>query len=146
MYDFAGYGGNSVMNAWLRRGIQVGVVAAGLVAFSATGAMADEPDTTYDNFGVANGIQAKVPIQVPVSVCGNGIGILGKGTGKCKGGAHAKISHSKGPSFHSHNNFGLLNGLQLWAPIQVPIDISGNGVGILGEGSGESEGGAWAEQ
>lgn len=136
------------MNAWIRRGLQVGVVSAGLLVASATGAAADGPDfDSHHNFGILNGVQANVPIQVPISVCGNGVGVLGKGEGHCEGGAKAKIkSNNNGPNFSSHHNFGILNGLQLNLPIQAPIDISGNGVGVLGKGEGHSHGGAEAIQ
>lgn len=39
--------------------------------------------------------------------------------------------------------FGLLSGNQILAPISVPIDVCGNGIGILGQGfSGGCRGGA----
>nr|WP_307788960.1 chaplin family protein [Longispora fulva] len=42
-----------------------------------------------DNDGVANGNQIYVPVQVPVNVCGNGVGVVGVGLGiaGCSNGA-----------------------------------------------------------
>ncbi|XNL31696.1 chaplin family protein [Longispora sp. K20-0274] len=42
-----------------------------------------------DNDGVANGNQVYVPVQIPVNVCGNGVGVVGVGLGiaGCSNGA-----------------------------------------------------------
>ena len=72
--------------------------------------------------------------------------------GKGKQGKHSKHSkdgkHSKhdndGVTMISAGNFGILNGTQVYSPIQVPIDVSGVAVGVLGHASAWSVGGSSA--
>ena len=45
--------------------------------------------TTGDNFGLLNGNQADTDVQVPVTVCGNSIAILGVASSGCHGNATA---------------------------------------------------------
>lgn len=59
--------------------------AAEVVATSA----GDPTMITSGNIGVLNGTQALVPIQIPINVCGNAIGVLGAATAGCEGGATA---------------------------------------------------------
>ncbi|GAA4210437.1 chaplin family protein [Actinocatenispora rupis] len=96
-----------------------------------------------DNKGIANGTQAYLPIQVPVNVCGNGVGVLGAGigvSGSCTSVAAAQESAhtTEGANLASAGNAGILNGTQVYAPIQVPVNVCGNGVGVLGVGAGVS--------
>lgn len=149
-----------------------------------------------DNVGVGNGTQVYAPIQVPVSACGNAVGVLGAATATCQGGATAdhgkdrpsrpgkdrpgKDRHGKGgyhqdddkyghsgkggkqdgyayqpeaevvatnrggPTMTSAGNVGLLNGTQALLPIQIPISICGNAIGVLGTAQAACEGGASA--
>jgi len=69
---------------------------------------------------------------------GNGHG-HGHGGG---GGGDAKHGHDI--SLVSSGNNGILNGTQIYAPIQIPIDISGIAVGVLGSAAAGSQGGASA--
>jgi hypothetical protein len=93
------------------------------------------------NFGIANGTQAYLPINVPVNVVGNAVSVLGlanaSGTGvnQIESG---KTEHGKGgkggrgADQNSSGNFGVLNGTQVYAPIDVPINLCGNALSILG--------------
>ncbi|MEV6526200.1 chaplin family protein [Longispora sp. NPDC051575] len=51
-----------------------------------------------DNDGVANGNQVYVPVQIPVNVCGNGVGVVGVGLGiaGCSNGAVDNAQESAG--------------------------------------------------
>ena len=62
---------------------------------------------------------------------GNGGAMASNGGGNCGG-------------MTSAYNSGILNGNQLNTTVQVPIDISGNALGILGGASASSQGGAFA--
>jgi hypothetical protein len=170
--------------------------------------------TSADNDGILNGTQAAIPIQIPVNVCGNGIGIIGVGlgvSGNCDNGALIASSSSSddnndgdhhdgdhhgrhdggdyrdggdhannvqpakaakpakktakedyrteaaeaGMFQHDDNNAaddgddansgqisqgnqGILNGTQVAIPIQIPVNVCGNGIGIIGVGVGVS--------
>jgi len=102
--------------------------------------------TSIGNFGILNGNQIYAPIQVPVNVCGNALGVLGNAQASCKGGSKAVLHSGKGSDLTSIGNAGILNGNQAYLPIQIPVDVSGNALGLLGNGSASSHGGASAHQ
>ncbi|MEV4621672.1 chaplin family protein [Asanoa sp. NPDC049573] len=68
----------------------------------------------------------------------------GKGKGKDKD-RHKRDWDDAGYTWITSGNYGLLNGNQVYAPIQVPINICGNAIAILGAGAAAScDGGAVA--
>jgi ChpA-C len=96
---------------------------------------------TSGNFGIANGTQAYLPISVPVNVVGNSAAVLGLANASGAGVNHVestKVEHGKGgrggrdADQNSSGNFGVLNGTQVYAPIDVPINLCGNALSILG--------------
>ncbi|GAA4677784.1 chaplin family protein [Phytohabitans rumicis] len=146
------------MKTWVRKTLSVGVLAAGALLFAPSAVQADTAQISVDNNGIANGNQAFVPVQVPVNVCGNGVGaVIGVGvgiSGACVNGAAMDIDH-KGDSKpwkaqkessraedttqFSWDNNGIANGNQAYVPIQVPVNVCGNGVGaVIGVGVGLS--------
>jgi hypothetical protein len=87
------------------------------------------------NFGIANGTQAYLPISVPVNVVGNSAAVLGLANATGAGVNHVesrKVEHGRGGDQDSSGNFGVLNGTQVYAPIDVPINLCGNALSILG--------------
>ncbi|MEU8606894.1 chaplin family protein [Actinoplanes sp. NPDC048791] len=99
---------------------------------------------TSGNFGIANGTQAYLPISVPVNVVGNSAAVLGLANASGAGVNHVestKVEHGKGnrggrggrgADQNSSGNFGVLNGTQVYAPVDVPINLCGNALSILG--------------
>ncbi|MGI5206322.1 chaplin family protein [Spirillospora sp. CA-108201] len=61
---------------------------------------------------------------------------------------HGKGHHGKGhdENWFSHNktsdNFGILNGTQVIAPISVPVNVCGNAVAVIGGASAHCKGGS----
>ncbi|MDT5036869.1 MAG: hypothetical protein QOE03_2054, partial [Micromonosporaceae bacterium] len=128
------------MNSWIRRTLQVGLVSAGFVLVAgATAAQASVH--SIDNDGVLNGTQVVAPVQLPVNVCGNAVGVLGNAVAGCEGGASAKLHSAGAGGVTSKDNDGVLNGTQIVAPIQAPVEVSGNAIGNATAGS---QGGATA--
>jgi hypothetical protein len=87
------------------------------------------------NFGIANGTQAYLPVSVPVNVVGNSAAILGLANANGAGVNHvesAKVERGRGGDQDSSGNFGVLNGTQVYAPVDVPINLCGNALSILG--------------
>ncbi len=136
------------MKTWVRKTLSVGVLAAGALLFAPAAAQADTAQVSVDNNGIANGNQAYVPVQVPVNVCGNGVGaVIGVGVGVngiCANGAAQDVDHdeeskrTEDTAQVSGDNDGILNGNQIYVPVQVPINVCGNGVGVVGVGVGIS--------
>lgn len=96
------------------------------------------------NTGVLNGNQVLAPIQAPINICGIAVGVLGSATASCDGGA---IAARPGPTtLVSYGNTGVLNGNQVYAPVQAPINICGTGVSVAGSATASCKGGASANK
>jgi hypothetical protein len=99
--------------------------------------------STGNNNGILNGTQAYLPVSVPVNVVGNSAAVLGhaQATGVGVNGVRGRKAESARTTEHGwpgnggqstgHNN-GILNGTQLYAPIDVPINVCGNSLAVLG--------------
>lgn len=142
------------MKTWVRRSLNVGALTAGALLASGGAASAQPVMTSTDNVGAGNGTQVLLPIQAPVNLCGNAVGILGTAAAACEGGATAldpewRFDHYRagsGPAMVTRDHFGLGNGTQVLAPIQVPVNACGNAVAVLGGANASCAGGAEAER
>jgi hypothetical protein len=129
------------MKTWVRKTLSVGVLAAGALlfgsgaAYAGGGHHAGTSQHSWDNNGILNGTQVIAPIDIPVNVAGIGLGILGEGTGAGAASSGGWTEHGKVKQ-HSSDNNGILNGTQLYAPIDIPVNVAGIGIGVLGEGTG----------
>jgi small secreted domain DUF320 len=119
-----------------------------------------------DNSGILNGTQIYAPISVPINACGNSIALLGGAYSQALcgndvfGGTRVhRIRRESGKVTESAwqsngDNSGILNGTQLYAPISLPVNLSGNSVAVLGEANSravsgnriESGQGGWGNQ
>jgi ChpA-C len=86
---------------------------------------------SYDNNGILNGAQVYAPISLPVNLAGNAVGVLGEGNAAAV--AQNESAHGQKFGQDTHDNNGIGNGLQIAAPIHVPVNVCGNALGILGE-------------
>src|SRR6266704_309493 len=125
------------MKTWVRKSLKVGILSAG---FLLIGGAAANAASTADNFGVLGGNQVQAPIQAPISVTGNAIGGLGSATATATGSGAGSAMLSPNATGTSSGNFGILGGNQVHAPVQVPISITGNSIGLLGTASAASHG------
>lgn len=126
----------------------------------------DSGQSNGDNNGIANGTQIYAPISVPINACGNSIALLGGAWSQAIcgndvfGGTRVhRFRRESGQDTESAwqsngDNNGILNGTQLYAPISLPVNLSGNAVGVLGEANAhalsgnriESGQGGWGGQ
>jgi hypothetical protein len=101
-------------------------------AMSTKAAAAD----TSGNYGILNGTQVYAPVQVPVKVCGNAVGAVGVAEAVCTpastGGGTGTPGSNSGPAMSSTDNYGILNGTQVYAPVKVPVNVVGNAVSVIG--------------
>lgn len=68
----------------MRRIITLGIIIASTVLLAPGAAHASchvVNQTTGDNYGILNGTQINVPVDVVAAVTGLGLGVLGNGTG-----------------------------------------------------------------
>jgi len=134
------------MNSFARTSIKVGVISAGILLAGSSAAAAGDNWTSSQNTGLLNGLQLKLPVQAPIDVCGNAVGILGGATASCTGGAWAEYANSA-LTWSTWGNSGIGNGIQAFAPIQVPVDVCGNAIAVLGgPATAHCTGGSWASQ
>src|SRR6266513_3057578 len=124
------------MRTWVRKSLKVGILSAGFLLIG--GAAANAASTT-DNFGVLGGNQVQVPIQAPISVSGNAIGLLGTASASHSGGGAMAVGNASAAGSTS-NNFGIASGNQASIPVVAPISVSGNALGILGSAQASSSG------
>jgi hypothetical protein len=127
----------------------VGLAFAG-TSFAGT-AMAGSGWHTSGNHSILGGNQIKVPIEIPVNICGNALALLGDAFAGCKGGAHVGgHRHHAGQSWHTSGNHSILGGNQIKVPVKVPVNVCGNSAAVLGDafsgckgGAGAAGGGGW---
>ncbi|MCP2326237.1 hypothetical protein HDA40_004744 [Hamadaea flava] len=135
------------MKTWVRRSLNAGALTAGALLATGTAAHADATLVSSDNVGILNGTQVLLPVQAPIDVCGNAVAVGGAAGAGCVGGSAAMLSPEWGWAHYQAKtgpNIGIGNGTQIIAPIQVPVDVCGNAVAVLGQAYAGCEGGASA--
>ncbi|MEV0455719.1 chaplin family protein [Catellatospora methionotrophica] len=110
-----------------------------------TAAYAEATVISAGNTGVANGTQVFAPIQAPINLCGIAAGVGGDAIASCTGGSAAELDGVFDARLISTNNHGVLNGTQVFAPIQAPINVCGVAAGVLGNAAAKCKGGASAD-
>lgn len=145
-----------------RNGLIAAVVAGGGLAVAGVSgfayADADAAGQAERSPGLLSGNLVQLPVHVPVNVCGNTvsvIGVLNPAAGnRCAneapggGGGHLEPRPSH-PSKHGAGNSGgagaegrgkdspgVLSGNGLQLPVDLPLNISGNAVSVVGVGNG----------
>jgi len=101
---------------------------------------------TGDNNGILNGTQLYAPITIPINACGNSLAVLGAAYSQAicandvwghqhRGGKWKKESGrlGRGAWQSTGDNNGIANGTQLYAPINLPVNLAGNSVALLGQ-------------
>jgi len=102
------------------------------ICVNGSGATGGVRQTSRDNNGILNGSQIYAPFVMPVNLAGNSDVLLGHGSAAAI--AHNESGHG-GITQDTSDNNGILNGSQYAAPFEMPINICGNALGILGESS-----------
>ena len=125
------------MKTWVRKTLSVGVLAAGALLFAPGAAHADVSQDSSDNNGILNGLQLVAPVSVPLNIVGNAIGVAGEANAA---GAGANWTEGGRVSQDSSDNNGILNGAQAYLPVNVPVNIVGNSLAILGEANAAGAG------
>ncbi|MFA1546694.1 chaplin family protein [Actinomadura chokoriensis] len=95
---------------------------------------------TSGRHGVASGNQVNAPVSLPVNVCGNAVGILGRADAGCVGGA--KVNDGGADGQVTDGTGGVIAGNQVNAPISIPVNVCGNAVAIAGNAVAGCEGGS----
>lgn len=118
------------MRQWASTSAKSLLLAAGFVALGSGVAFADSGAVTSGNGSLLGGNQAVANADVPVNLSGNAISALGVS------GANATDAEAEVEDHHedvrSSGNGSLLGGNQLVGDLDVPVNVTGNGIGVLG--------------
>ncbi|GIJ47197.1 hypothetical protein Val02_40830 [Virgisporangium aliadipatigenens] len=143
------------MKTWVRKSLNVGVLSAGFLLVGGTAAHAADWHTG-PNAGLLNGNQLGSVLQIPVDISGNAVAVGGIAGAQSQGGAvawNAESATTESATTESARteadmtsgfNFGALNGNQVSSVIQVPVNVCGNSIAVLGFANASCVGGATA--
>ncbi|MFJ8540628.1 chaplin family protein [Streptomyces sp. NPDC093586] len=128
------------MRQTLSRGVFAAAAATGILSLSGTPALADSiaVGSTEDASGIASGNNVQAPIDVPVNVCGNTVGVLAA-LNDAYGNSCGNVSHSgKSGSTagaeavgHTEEASGIASGNNVQVPVHVPVNVCGNSVDVV---------------
>lgn len=141
-----------------RKGLLTVIVAGGALAGAGQAhADAGAGGDTVGSPGVLSGNSVQLPVHVPVNLCGNTVNVVGL-LNPAIGNACANVSHGRGPAAGpaagtstggsrstdadgsaahgaTHGSPGVLAGNGLQLPVDLPVNVSGNSIGVVGIGN-----------
>lgn len=119
------------------------VTGGALAAAGAAHADSGAQGSAAGSPGLLSGNTVQIPVHVPVNVCGNTVNVVGllnpavgnscenegngTGGGTGPGGAVAETSTQDSP--------GVLSGNAVQLPVDVPVNVTGNSVNVVGIGN-----------
>jgi hypothetical protein len=85
--------------------------------------------------GLLNSNQVLADAWVPIDVCGNAVGVLGDASASCEPGDDFGGDDEGFGAWRTGDNGGLLDGNQILADLDIPVDLCGTAIGVLGDAS-----------
>ncbi|MFH7596240.1 chaplin [Streptomyces racemochromogenes] len=144
-----------------RNGVIAAVVAGGGLAVAGVAGLAhadaDAGGSAERSPGLLSGNLVQLPVHVPVNVCGNTVNVAGvlnpaagnRCTNAAQDGGHPdpRPSHPVKPGGSGHgggavaegggkDSPGVLSGNGIELPVELPLNVSGNAVSVVGVGNG----------
>ncbi|MEV7974738.1 chaplin [Streptomyces sp. NPDC086519] len=136
------------MRQGTRKGLMTVAAATGVIAAASGYAHADSGavGSAAGSAGVLSGNTVQAPLHVPLNICGNTVNVVGAlnpsmgnrcadhggGGGASTGHGGAGGSHAGG---HTADSPGVGSGNTVQAPIDVPVNVCGNSVNVIGVGN-----------
>nr|WP_308295702.1 chaplin [Streptomyces sp. ODS25] len=123
----------------MRKGLITVAAATGVLAVTGGYAHADAGahGAAVGSPGVLSGNLVQAPVDVPVNVCGNSVNVLGAGNAAagngCAGGSGQGGGSSAGG--RTGGSPGVGSGNEVQVPVDVPVNVCGNSVNVLGAGN-----------
>ncbi|MEU6842149.1 chaplin [Streptomyces sp. NPDC046716] len=138
-----------------RKGLTIMAAATGVLAVTGGYAHADSGahGSASDSPGIASGNNVQVPVDVPVNVCGNTVNVIGLlnpamgnncantshdgGYGDDSGGGshHQPSGGGSHAGGHTGGSPGIGSGNHVQVPVEVPVNVCGNSVGVVSVGN-----------
>ncbi|MDQ1011453.1 LPXTG-motif cell wall-anchored protein [Streptomyces sp. V4I23] len=136
-----------------RKGLATVMLTGGALAMATGYAHADSnaDGAAVGSPGVLSGNAVQLPVDVPVNVCGNTVNVVGllnpaagnscangSPSGGGQSGAQSGASHSSGGAVADGDTAGspgILSGNGVQLPVEVPVNVTGNSVNVVGIGN-----------
>ncbi|MDG4860119.1 chaplin [Streptomyces sp. T-3] len=134
-----------------RKGLITVAAASGVLAVTGGYAHADSGagGKTSDSPGVASGNTIQLPVDVPINLCGNTVNVIGllnpaagnscvNDSGKGTGGGHKPSGGGATAEGSAKDSPGVASGNNVQLPVDVPVNVCGNSVNVVGLGNAAS--------
>jgi hypothetical protein len=122
------------MKSYIWKGLIGVAFTGGLMALGAGVAYAD--NTTSGDDGTGSGSQAVIGLNLPITLGGSAISILGDSSNS--GSTATPPASSGAPSGNTNGNVSLLGGTQALLDAHAPITVSGNAISVIGDSGSAS--------
>ncbi len=121
------------MRTFIKRALWGALIGGGIVVFGAAAAQA--ADTSGDN-GLLSGTQALVGLDIPLTVSGTSLSLVGDSTSHdaTTGGGTPAPSTAAGTTTTTGSD-GTASGTQALIPISIPITVGGDAISVVGDSS-----------
>ncbi|WP_345586131.1 chaplin [Streptomyces prasinosporus] len=118
-----------------------GAMAVAVPAYAGTGA----EGAAVGSPGVVSGNTVQLPVHAPLNVCGNTVNVVGllnpaagnvcvdEGAAE-RGGSPGRAGGATARS-DAHGSPGVASGNQVQLPVDLPVNVSGNSVNVVGAGN-----------
>ena len=117
------------------RALYATLFAGGLTLLGAGVAHASE---TGGDDGILSGTQALISIELPVTVSGNGISLIGDSSSSDAATEVATpASSTPDPAAVTSGDDGVASGTQALVDVAVPVTVGGNAISVIGDSSSE---------
>ncbi|MFI0424209.1 chaplin family protein [Spongiactinospora sp. 9N601] len=126
------------MRTWAKGTAPAALLAVAVMTVGSGTAAAD----TGGNGSVGGGNQVSAPVNLPIDISGNAVGVLGESSAGSQGGATVVNGGSGTGGNRTSGDGSVLGGNQIDAPINAPINACGNAIAVLGEADANCKGGA----
>ncbi|GHJ38712.1 chaplin [Streptomyces sp. TS71-3] len=136
------------MRQVMRKGLITVAAATGALAAAGGLAYADSgaAGSAAGSPGVVSGNNVQVPVHIPVNVCGNAVDVLGV-FNDASGNACANTSATggstgggSGAAGQSSDSSGVGSGNNVQVPVDVPANVCGVSVNVIGAGNSAGDG------
>ena len=124
------------MNRLVSRGLWFTVILGGL-SLAGIGAANAAGTTTSGDGGTVSGDTLGIDLNAPISLVGNSIGGLGSAA---DGGSAAAPASPASPAPTTSGDGGVASGDVVAGTVSVPVTVSGNSIGVLGDSTSSQAG------
>ncbi|GAA3745482.1 hypothetical protein HDA32_005110 [Spinactinospora alkalitolerans] len=120
------------MRKWVRTSARTALITAGFIAMGTGVSLADSHPVTSGDGSVGSGNQLVANADVPVNVCGNAVAVIGNAGAFCQDVGAVVHDRAGGDDIETSGEGSVLSGNQAVADLEVPVNVCGNAVSVIG--------------